>query len=89
MNVWKRMFPIPLLSIYITKQCPTLIGIMRGSVEKKVWSVTSSYQFQTLLEGDCLARTQKIVSQETLLKELTKFKEECIKNENALVSACF
>ncbi len=86
MEAWKRIFLLPLLSIYFVKRCPKLIGIMRRSAEEEVWSVTSHYQFQTLLEGDRMTHTQEMLTQETLLKQLSIFKEACDENEHASVS---
>ena len=63
-----------------------LIGIMRLYVENREDSLTSEYQFKVLLKGDILIRTREKSSRESVLNELSIFKQECNENEQALVS---
>ena len=63
-----------------------LIGIMRLYVENREGSLTSEYQFKVLLKGDILIRTREKYSRESVLNELSIFKQECNENEQALVS---
>ena len=81
-----EIFSTNLFDNISTEQCPMLIGIMRLFEEEKNGLLTSEYEFKTLLKGDTLTRTQSKSNRETVLKELTFFKQECYDNEQALVS---
>jgi hypothetical protein len=71
---------------FSTEQCPMLIGIQRLCQEEKDELFSTKYQFQSLLKGDTLTRTQEKSTRAVLLDELTIFKKECDDNELALVS---
>jgi hypothetical protein len=59
---------------------------MRRSAKEKGWTSKSVYQFKLLLKGDTLAHTHEKSSRETVLRELSFFKDECDDNEQILVS---
>ena len=80
------MFPTKLRNNFCVEQCPMLIGIMRLYVENRKDSLTSEYQFKVLLKSDILIRTREKSSRESVLNELSIFKQECNENEQALVS---
>jgi hypothetical protein len=86
MKVWKEIFPIPLISIYIVQRCPLLIGILRRSEDESIVPMNWNYEFKSLLEGDTLMHIQKKLNCETLLQELVSFKQEFDKNQHTLVS---
>ncbi len=80
------MFSIQKLDISSVEQCPMLIGIMRRFEGEKGSSLTSDYEFKSLLTGDTLTRTSEKSTRERLLRELIIFKKKCDDNEQALVS---
>jgi len=71
---------------FSTEQCPMLIGIQRLCQKEKDGLFSTKYQFQSLLKGDTLTRTQEKSTRAVLLGELRIFKKECNDNELALVS---
>jgi len=88
-KLWQQVFPLEPLEEFSIHECPVLIGITRLCYEEKDGSVLSDYQFKSLLKGDTLTRTQNkviFVKWEILLNELVNFREECLENEQALVS---
>jgi hypothetical protein len=84
-NIWQTMFSTEPFIDFSTEQYPMLIGIQRLCQKEKDGFLSTKYQFQSLLRGDTLARTQEKSTRAVLLGELRTFKKECNDNELALV----
>lgn len=72
--------------MFVSGQCPMLIGIMRRSNNESSWIFPFDYEYQVLVERENICRTDENLTQETLLRELIVFKEKYVDNEKNLVS---
>jgi hypothetical protein len=65
-QIWKDLFPKESSLDFSMEQCPMLIGITKKS----------EYEFVSLLTKDTLIRTQEKFDRQSVLNELSLFREE-------------
>jgi hypothetical protein len=79
-----QIFPHQSIIDFSADKCPMIIGIMRRSLGKNKSFLTSTYEYEVLLDGD----NQDL---ETMFNQLDDFREEFYVNEKRLmfVSVCY